>query len=123
MMIVDYAYFTGSYLGEGVAESDFPRLEMRSEDALNDLTRGQLDNFDSFDSDIQTLVKKAICAQIEYYENYTTEVGFSESEKGFTVGKVSVTSGQAEGEKTFISPRAIGYLERAGLLLRVVGVC
>ena len=123
MMIVDYAYFTDTYLGEGVAESDFPRLEMRSEDALNDLTRGQLDNFDSFDSDIQTLVKKAICAQIEYYDNYTTEVGFLESEKGFTVGKVSVTSGQAEGEKTFISPRAIGYLERAGLLLRVVGVC
>lgn len=123
MTIVDYTYFTGTYLGEGVAESDFPRLEMRSEDALNDLTRGQLDMFSSFDSDTQTLVKKAVCAQIEYYQNYTTEVGFSEGEKGFTVGKVSVTSGYTEGEKTFISPRAYGYLERAGLLLRVVGVC
>lgn len=125
-MLVDFNYFTTNYLGVGVAETDFPRIEMRAEEAVDNLTRGALENFNSMPSAVQELVKKAICAQVEYYGAYSTEVGFKAEDEGFTVGKVSV-SGSSEsadgfGSKKFYSPRAISFLERAGLLGRNVGV-
>ena len=125
-MLVDFTYFTDDYLGVGVAETDFPRIEMRAEEAVDNLTRGALENFDSMPSAVQELVKKAICAQVEYYGAYSTEVGFKAEDEGFTVGKVSVSgsseSGDGFGSKKFYSPRAISFLERAGLLGRNVGV-
>ena len=126
MMLVDYSYFTDSYLGIGVEEEDFPRIEMRAEEAVDNLTRGALGNFDTMSSDVQELVKKAICSQVEYYGAYSTEIGFKAEDGGFTVGKVTVSgsaeSGDGFGSKMFYSPRAIGFLERAGLLGRQVGV-
>lgn len=125
-MLVDFTYFTNDYLGVGVAEADFPRIEMRAEEAVDNLTRGALENFNSMPSAVQGLVKKAICAQVEYYGAYSTEVGFKAEDEGFTVGKVSVSgsseSGDGFGSKKFYSPRAISFLERAGLLGRNVGV-
>lgn len=123
-MIVAYSYFTDTYLGVGVSETDFPRVEMRAEEAVDNLTRGALVNFESMPADVQTLVKKAICAQCEYYGLYSTEIGFKAEDEGFTVGKVSVQGGSAgaDGSKMFYSARAIGFLERAGLLGRHVGV-
>ena len=125
-MLVDYSYFTDSYLGIGVDNADFPRIEMRAEEAVDNLTRGALENFNSMPSAVQELVKKAICAQVEYYGAYSTEVGFKAEDEGFTVGKVSVNgsseSSDGFGSKKFYSPRAISFLERAGLLGRTVGV-
>ena len=122
-MIVTWAYFHDTYLGQGVSQDDFPRLDLRSEDLIDIYTRGQLKNFNSLDEGAQTYVKKAICAQIEYYGAYTTEVGFAEEDVGFTVGKVSVNGGSQEsGAKNYISPIAKSYLELAGLMNRVVGV-
>ena len=125
-MLVDYSYFTDDYLGHGVQSSDWPRLEMRAEEAVDNLTRGALENFNSMPSDVQELVKKAICSQVEYYGAYSTEIGFKAEDGGFTVGKVSVSgssqSADGFGSKMFYSPRAIGFLERAGLLGRQVGV-
>lgn len=125
-MLVDYSYFTDDYLGLGVQSSDWPRLEMRAEEAVDNLTRGALENFNSMPSDVQELVKKAICSQVEYYGAYSTEIGFKAEDGGFTVGKVSVSgssqSADGFGSKMFYSPRAIEFLERAGLLGRQVGV-
>lgn len=124
-MLVEYSYFHENYLGVGVNSEDFNRIEMRSEEAVDNLTRGALGSFDSMPSDVQELVKKAICAQCEYYGAYSTEIGFKAENEGFTVGKVTVggsSAGADAGSKMFYSPRAIGFLERAGLLGRNVGV-
>ena len=122
-MIVTYDYFINNYIGLGVTSEDFPRLEMRAEEAIDNLTRGALSAYDSMDESLQELVKKAICAQTEYYGAYSTEVGFKAEDEGFTVGKVTVQGSSSEGDsKMFYSPRAIGFLERAGLLGRNVGV-
>ena len=124
-MLVTYSYYTDTYLGVGVSATDFPRIEMRAEEAIGNLTRGALEHITDMPENVQTLVKKAICAQIEYYGAYSTEVGFKAEDEGFTVGKVTVQgSGDsgASGSKMFYSPRAIGFLERAGLLNRNVGV-
>lgn len=122
MSLVSWDYFENTYLGKGVSQADFPRLDVRSEDMLDALTRGALSRFTSLSADQQTLVKKAICAQIEYYGAYTTQVGFAEEKQGFTVGKVTVSGGSRESVKTYYSPIAITYLEMAGLLTRSVGV-
>lgn len=123
-MLVTYDWFTNTYLGLGVTEGDWPRIELRAEEAIDALTRGALGQFDSMPSDVQELVKKAICSQVEYFGAYSTEVGFKAEDEGFTVGKVSVQGNaqEAEGSKMFYSPRAISFLERAGLLNRSVGV-
>lgn len=122
-MLVTYDYFTDDYIGLGVTSEEFPRVEKRSEEAIDNLTRGALNGFASMPSDVQELVKKAICAQCEYYGAYSTEVGFKAEDEGFTVGKVTVQGSSSEGDsKMFYSPRAIGFLERAGLLGRNVGV-
>lgn len=124
-MLVAYSYYTDTYLGVGVSETDFPRIEMRAEEAIDNLTRGALEHITDMSENVQTLVKKAICAQVEYYGAYSTEIGFKAENEGFTVGKVTI-AGSADsgniGNKMFYSPRAVGFLERAGLLGRNVGV-
>lgn len=123
MMLVDYTYFTDTFIGRGVTAEEYPRFEMRAEEAIDNLTRGALVAYDSMDSSLQELVKKAICSQVEYYGAYSTEVGFKAEDGGFTVGKVTVQGANAQGDsKMFYSPRAIGFLERSGLLGRQVGV-
>lgn len=124
-MFVTYEYFTDEYLGVGVSAEDFPRLELRAEEAIDTLTRGALESFSEMSEDVQELVRKAISAQVEYYGLYSTEIGFKAESEGYTVGKVSVGASQvggAEGSKAFYSPRAISFLERTGLLNRNVGV-
>ena len=66
-------------------------------------------------------MKKAICAQIEYLNEYGTGVAVygKEAGGGFTVGKVSVNNGSstaAAGAKSMIAPAVYVYLERTGLL-------
>lgn len=122
-MLVCYDYFQLEYIGLGVTPEDFPRVEKRAEEAIDNLTRGALARFPEFPPCVQELVRKAICAQIEYYGLYGSEIGFKAEDGGFTVGKVTVQGGGKEsGDKMFYSPRAIGFLERAGLMNRAVGV-
>ena len=124
-MIVTYDYFANTYIGLGVSSAEFPRVEKRAEEAIDNLTRGALAGFDEMSAEVQTLVKSAICAQCEYYGLYSTEIGFKAEGEGFTVGKVTVQGSSESGEsgsKMFYSPRAISFLERAGLINRNVGV-
>lgn len=124
-MLVTYEYFTDEYLGVGVSAEDFPRLELRAEEAIDTLTRGALEVFSEMSEGVQELVRKAISAQVEYFGLYSTEIGFKAEGEGYTVGKVTVGASQTsgtEGSKAFYSPRAISFLERTGLLNRNVGV-
>lgn len=124
-MLVSYDWFKNTYLGQGVSSTDYERLEMRSEEMVSVMTRGATDDFEHLPEAVKTLVKKAICAQVEYYGAYSSEVGFKAEDEGFTVGKVSLQGSGTNGEsgsKMFYSPRAISYLERTGLMNRNVGV-
>ena len=75
---------------------------------------------------VAELVRKAVCAQIEWYcyNGYESSVIGAVS-GGFTVGKVSVGGGgksSASGKNQYISPTCIAYLEQSGLLLGAVPV-
>lgn len=121
MAVVDYEYYTSTYIGDpAVTEAAFPRLEARAEDAVNALIR-----FRPVPAQWETLYKKAICAQVEYYAIYGIEAASAGlMENSFTVGKVTVTGGASarSGKASIVSPQAVAYLEQTGLLNPAVPV-
>lgn len=120
--IVSETYYTDDYMGEAVAADQFTRLEMRAEDFVLGLIGKTADEVTLFPDVTQTAIKKAICAQIEYLNEYGTGIAVygKEAGGGFTVGKVSVNNGSASagaaGSKSMIAPAVYVYLERTGLL-------
>ena len=64
MAIVNYAYYTQTYMGEAVAETDFPRLEARAERLISQITHGRAANYAALPVVMQEAVKTGICAQI-----------------------------------------------------------
>lgn len=131
MAIVDLAYYTTAYMGQEASECDFPALEARAEDVIGAMTRWTVtaDTFATLSAVNQMLVKKAICAQTDFFAvNGLDAVASSSNGPGFTVGKVSVSgrSGSDLARKgamaDYIAPMARMYLEQTGLLNPAVPV-
>lgn len=122
MGLVSYDYYTSTYYGEPVSAEDFPRYEARAEDVILGLIKRSAAVVEQMSDDLQTAVKKAICAQIDYFFEYGLGVSVygKEAGGGFTVGKVTVnngsSSGGASGAKSMIAPAVYMYLEQTGLL-------
>ena len=116
MAAVTYEYYTGTYIGDpAVTEADFPRMEARAEDLINQLIRYQ-----TIPEMWQTAYQNAICAQIDYYSIYGIDLaagGIASAD--FTVGKVSVSGpsgGGMTGTSSMVAPAARAYLEQTGLM-------
>lgn len=120
MAIVSYAYYTQTYKGEAVAETDFPRLEARAERLISQITHGRAANYAALPAVLQEAVETAICAQIEYYALMGEDVAITgEMSNGWTVGKVHVNGSaraSATGATSMTCPAAIAALEQTGLL-------
>lgn len=119
MAIVSYEYYTTSYMGEPLSESDFPRYDLRAESVIQNVTKGATKQFVNMPEEIQEAVQNAICAQIEYFDLYGIDVAVSgRTGGGFTVGKVSVQNGAQvkTGASSMVCPAALAYLEQTGLL-------
>lgn len=119
---VDYAFYTGTYMGTEVDQTSFPALCARAEDVIGAMTRWAVtpQTFQSLPSYIQTLFQKAICAQIDYFSINGTEIMADSGNGGFTVGKVSIHA-KASSVRTgslngAIAPMAVAYLEQTGLM-------
>lgn len=120
MAIVTYAYYTQTYMGETVAETDFPRLEARAERIITQTTHGRAADFATLPAVLQDAVKTAICAQIEYYALMGEDIAVTgEMSNGWTVGKVHVNGSarvSATGAASMVCTAAIAALEQTGLL-------
>ena len=120
MAIVDFGYYATVYIGREASEDDFAVLSARAEDIIGAMTRWQIEAIATLPAHIQTLVKKAICAQIDYFAVNGLDSVTGNGGGGFTVGKVSVSgAASAEGKgamATYIAPMAMMYLEQSGLL-------
>lgn len=122
MGLVDYEYYTSTYIGEPIPAEEYPRYDARAEDLVLGLINKTADEVAAFtDAALLTAVKKAVCAQIEYLYEYGLNVAVygKEAGGGFTVGKVSVNNGSstvASGARSMIAPAVYVYLERTGLL-------
>lgn len=130
MAIVDLTYYTVTYMGQEATESDFPKLEARAEDVICSMTRWTVtaDTIASLTEHQQMLVKKAICAQVDYFAVNGLDSVAGSTGVGFTVGKVSV-NGRSGAEAVrkgamseHISPLALMYLEQTGLMNPAVPV-
>lgn len=126
MAIVDAAYYYTQYMGTDAPECEFPTLEARAEDVIGAMTRwrASADTIVSLPVQIQTLVRKAICSQIDFFaiNGLDSMADGANGGRGWTVGKVSV-SGRSGSELTckgamsdYIAPQAIMFLEQTGLM-------
>lgn len=120
MAIVTSDYYKNTYMGEPIADAEFPRAEARAERVITQITHGRAANYDALPEYQQAAVKEAICSQIEYYALYGVDVSISgRTSDGWTVGKVRVDAGKqasATGAASMVCPSAIAALEQTGLL-------
>ncbi len=120
MAIVDYSYYSTTYYGETIAESEFSRYEARAQRVINQITHGRAAHFAALPAFQQQAIKDAICAQIEYYVLNGIDVSVSgETSSGWTVGKVKVdgsSKGAASGGPSMVCAASIAVLEQTGLL-------
>ena len=127
MAIVDLAYYSTVYLGQEASDCDFPALEARAEDVIVAMTKWRVtdDTIASLPPFQRTLVKKAICAQVDWFavNGLDSLASGTSSGEGFTVGKVTVNGWHINGKAdsagamaAFIAPMALAYLEQSGLM-------
>ena len=120
MAIVTYSYYTDTYMGDPIAEADFPRYEAKAERLITQITHGRAADYAALPAFQQQAIQEAICGQIEYYGLMGLDVAIAgEMSSGWTVGKVRVDGGNASkatGAVTMVSPSAIAALELTGLL-------
>ena len=129
-MNVCFEYYNDIYMGQEADMASFPALCARAEDIVNAMVRWQ--DPATFSPFQMTLYKKAICAQIDYFAVNGFDSVTGGTDRGFTVGKVSV-SGKSGGDLVHkgamsgnLSPLVVMYLEQSGLMnpsVPVVGGC
>ena len=120
MGVVDYEFYTTVYMGSDAQQASFPALCARASDVIGAVTHWVDETVISrLPAHIQTLYKKAVCAQIDFLVINGTDSLNETATGGFTVGKVTIQGrGQSGGGKMqeSISPLAISYLEQTGLM-------
>ena len=120
MGVVDYTFYSTVYGGTDVEQATFPALCARASDVIGAVTHWVDDaTIAKLPALLQTLYKKAICAQIDFFALNGTDIVNESGNAGFTVGKVTVHGkSNASGGKMqdSISPLAISYLEQTGLM-------
>ena len=118
--VVDFAFYTAVYMGSEADAASFPALCARAEDVIGAMTRWV--DPGTLKGRTLLLYKKAVCAQVEYFAVNGLESTAGGDDRGFTVGKVSV-SGKSGSDLVRrgvmadkISPMTVLYLEQTGLL-------
>lgn len=119
MAYLTYAEYA-AISGEVPAE-DFPQFDKAAENIIDLETQYQID-MTTLPSKIQSLVKKAVAAEIDFLMVYGLDVVYSGSKpQGFRVGEVSITNSSStahEVKSSILSPIAESILELTGLLSR-----
>lgn len=123
-MIVDYEYYFTVYMGSEATPVSFPSLYARAADVIGAMTRWQAaePHFSALSPMQQALVKKAICAQVDFFAVNGLDSVAGGNDRGFTVGKVSI-SGKSGSDLVRrgamadnLSPLVLMYLEQSGLM-------
>lgn len=125
-MVVDYTFYSTVYMGTEADEASFPALCARAADVVGAMTRWV--DPDELDAWTQGLYRKAICAQVDFYAVNGTEAADGGDDRGWTVGKVSISGKSGSNLKAMgrmaenIAPMVVAYLEQTGLLNPAVPV-
>jgi len=120
MGVVDFTFYSTVYKGSEADATSFPALDVRAEDVIGAITRWAVDEttIQNLPVFVQTLYKKAVCAEIDFVAINGSDSITAGSGEGFTVGKVHVDgkSGISASKANSVSPLALQYLEQTGLL-------
>ena len=117
---VDYAFYSTVYMGTEADEASFPALCARAADVVGAMIRWR--DTETLADPVLTLYKKAVCAQVDYFALNGFESVAGGSDRGFTVGKVSVSGKSGNDLKAtgamsaHVSPMVLMYLEQTGLM-------
>lgn len=118
MAYADYEFYTTSYFGSVVPESDFPRLTERASDFVDTMTFDRLVDGLPENERSQKRIKKAVCSltelmyQIELAEKNATNAAVSGTSTaigsgGSTTGVVTSVSSGSESI-SYATPQQIG---------------
>ena len=118
MAYADYEFYTTSYFGSVVPETDFPRLAERASDFIDTMTFGRLVDGLPTNERSQKRIKKAVCSlaelmyQIELAEKNATNAAASGTSTtigsgGSTTGIVTSVSSGSESI-SYATPQQIG---------------
>ena len=119
--LMDFDFYLNVYMGQDADQASFPALCARASDIVGALTHWVDDaTILKLPAQIQTLYKKAVCAQIDFLAINGIDSLSEAATGGFTVGKVTV-QGKANANgggrlQESIAPLAVGYLEQTGLM-------
>ncbi|HJC90056.1 MAG TPA: hypothetical protein H9695_03680 [Candidatus Mediterraneibacter excrementigallinarum] len=124
MEYVDENYYNDTFHGEPVDTADFPSLCERAGELIEELTLYRLTplTFLAMPEDTQEIVKKAVCAQIEYLDaNGGSDLDNGSGIQSATLGKFSYSGSSGVNgstEQSRFSPRAERLLWPTGLTYR-----
>ena len=124
MSYVDQDYYDEVFHGEPVDSADFPSLCDRAGELVEELTLYRLTpvTFPAMPESVQDLVKKAVCAQIEYLDAHGgSDLDTGAGIQGATLGKFSYagsTGVNGSTEQSRFSPRAERSLGPTGMTYR-----
>ena len=118
MAYADYEFYTTSYFGSAVPETDFPRLAERASDFVDTMTFDRLVDGLPTDERSQKRIKKVVCSlaelmyQIELAEKNATNAAVSGTSTaigsgGSTTGVITSVSSGSESI-SYATPQQIG---------------
>lgn len=117
MAYADYEFYTTSYFGSAVPETDFPRLAERANDFVDTMTFGRLVDGLPKDERSQKRIKKVVCslAELMYQIELAEKNAINQASENVTdtnVGNIStgiVTSVSSGSESiSYATPQQIG---------------
>jgi hypothetical protein len=122
---IDKDYYDNEYEGDPLTDDEFSKFNKRSQDIIDSLTSYQIPQigFDSLKTNVQELIKKAVCAQIEYFkvEGIESNInGVSSSSQSVSISGFSYSSSQPSSSRQTnrVSPSTLMYLEGTALLVK-----
>lgn len=124
MLYVTEDYYNDVFHGEPVGQAEFPSLCERAEEIVEEITMYRLTPGDVLvmPESLQQLVKKAICAQIEYLDaNGGPDLDNGYELQSARLGNFKYTSGREKdigSRQPVYAPRAMRILAATGLLYR-----
>lgn len=125
MPYITQDYYLNDFHGEPVDDADFPALSVRAEEIVEEMTMYRLTptSYLAMPEGVQTCIKKAICAQIEYLDaNGGTDLDNGADLQSVGLGKFnySRSPGSSGGgaKQPRYAPRAERVLMPTGLLYR-----
>lgn len=120
---VDISYYEIEFEGTPVDGIKFSRFSKRSSELIDALTDYQIAKIglDKFSEGVQELIKKACCAQIEYYQVEGIDVdvtGTPKSSLSYSIGDYSrsASGGSTSRQAGRVAPSCLMFLEGTGLL-------